>query len=351
MLRTRALDSETAAHALETIERNARLQAQIVEDILEVSRIITGKLRLSVGPVELAPILKAAIESVRLAVDAERIVLDVFLDPQTGLVSGDPERLQQVVWNLLSNAIKFTPEEGRVEVRLVHPSPHARILVKDTGKGIPPEFLPFVFDRFRQADSSTGRRFGGLGLGLAIVRHLVELHGGTVSAESSGEGKGATFLVELPEIAHQTAAKDRPRLPAPAPTSLPELNGLRVLIVDDDRDARRLFAEMLQHYGASVTTLASASGVLTALHKSSWDFLVSDIGMPDIDGYELINRVRGTDSSRHLPAIALSAYAREEDRNKALATGYQLHLSKPVEPAQLAAAIAGLMAKSGKAEA
>ena len=354
MLRTRALDSETAAQALETIERNARLQAQIIEDILEVSRIITGKLRLSVGPVELAPILEAAIESVRLAVDAKRIVLDVFLDPQAGLVSGDPERLQQVVWNLLSNAIKFTPEEGRVEVRLMHASPHARILVKDTGKGIPPEFLPFVFDRFRQADSSTGRRFGGLGLGLAIVRHLVELHGGTVSAESSGEGKGATFLVELPEIAHQTAAKDRPRqprLPAPAPTSLPELNGLRVLVVDDDRDARRLFAEMLQHYGASVTTLASASEVLAALHESSWDFLVSDIGMPDIDGYELINRVRGTDSSRHLPAIALSAYAREEDRKKALATGYQLHLSKPVEPAELAAAIAGLMAKAGKAEA
>jgi CheY-like chemotaxis protein len=304
--------------------------------------------------VELAPVLTASIESVRLAADAKRIVLDVVLDPDAGLVSGDPERLQQVVWNLLSNAIKFTPEGGRVEVRLVQASPHARSLVKDTGKGIPPEFLPFVFDRFRQADSSTGRRFGGLGLGLALVRHLVELHGGTVSAESQGEEKGAAFLVELPVIAHQTAAKEQPpepRLPAPAPIALPELKGLRVLVVDDDRDARRLFAEMLQHYGASVTALASASEVLTALHESSWDLLVSDIGMPGIDGYELINRIRGTDSSRGLPAIALSAYAREEDRKKALATGYQMHLSKPVEPLELATAIACLMDKGKKAEA
>jgi CheY-like chemotaxis protein len=350
MLRTRPLDPETSAHALETIERNARLQTQIIEDILEVSRIITGKLRLSVVPVELLPILEAAIDSVRLAAEAKGVRLHVFLDPQVGPVSGDPDRLQQVVWNLLSNALKFTPEGGRVEIRLIAQAPHARIVVKDTGQGIRPELLPFVFDRFRQGDSSTGRRYGGLGLGLAIVRHLVELHGGTVSAESAGEGTGATFLIELPLMALRTPSKIpllEYKTVASVPAFFPELKDLRILVVDDETDGRRLIAEMLQQYGASVTTFASASEVLKALPQSSWDFLVSDIGMPDVDGYELINRVRGTDAS-HLPAIALSAYAREEDRKKAVAAGYQMHLAKPVEPAELAAAIAGLVAKARK---
>jgi len=351
MLRTRALDPETSAQALETIERNARLQTQIIEDILEVSRIITGKLRLNVGPVELVPILEAAIDSMRLAADAKGIPLNVFLDPQVGPVSGDPDRLQQVVWNLLSNAIKFTPEGGTVEIRLMQQAPHALIVVKDTGKGIRRDLLPFVFDRFRQGDSSTGRRYGGLGLGLAIVRHLVELHGGTVSAESAGEGQGATFLIELPLVALRTPSKvplQEYKTIASVPPFVPELNGLRILVVDDDTDGRRLIAEMLQQHGASVTTFSSASELLNALPQSSWDFLVSDIGMPDVDGYELINRVRGTDASRHLPAIALSAYAREEDREKAVAAGYQMHLAKPVEPAELAAAIAGLVAQARK---
>jgi PAS domain S-box-containing protein len=354
MLRTRPLDPETSAQALETIERNARLQTQIIEDILEVSRIITGKLRLNVGPVELVPILEAAIDSVRLAADAKGIRLNVFLDPQVEPASGDPERLQQVVWNLLSNAIKFTPEGGTVEIKLMQQTPqasHARIVVKDTGNGIRPDLLPFVFDRFRQGDSSTGRRYGGLGLGLAIVRHLVELHGGTVSAESAGEGQGATFLIELPLIALRTPSKvpvQEPKTAAPVPAFVPELKGLRILVVDDDTDGRGLIAEMLQHYGASVTTFSSASELLNALPQSCWDFLVSDIGMPDIDGYELINRVRRTDAGHHLPAIALSAYAREEDRKKAVAAGYQMHLAKPVEPSELAAAIAGLVAKARK---
>ena len=351
MLRTRPLDPETSAQALETIERNARLQTQIIEDILEVSRIITGKLRLNVGPVELVPILEAAIDSMRLAADAKGIPLNVFLDPQVGPVSGDPDRLQQVVWNLLSNAIKFTPEGGTVEIRLMQQAPHALIVVKDTGKGIRTDLLPFVFDRFRQGDSSTGRRYGGLGLGLAIVRHLVELHGGTVSAESAGEGQGATFLIELPLVALRTPSKvplQEYKTVASVPAFVPELNGLRILVVDDDTDGRRLIAEMLQQHGASVTTFSSASELLNALPQSSWDFLVSDIGMPDVDGYELINRVRGTDATRHLPAIALSAYAREEDREKAVAAGYQMHLAKPVEPAELAAAIAGLVAQARK---
>jgi PAS domain S-box-containing protein len=351
MLRTRPLDPETSAQALETIERNARLQTQIIEDILEVSRIITGKLRLSVVQVELVPILEAAIDSVRLAADAKGIRLNVFFDPQVGPVSGDPDRLQQVVWNLLSNAIKFTSEGGLVEIKLIQQAPYAHIVVKDTGKGIRPELLPFVFDRFRQGDSSTGRMYGGLGLGLAIVRHLVELHGGTVSAESAGEGQGATFLIELPLVALRTPLKvPQPEhtTAEPVPALAPELNGLRILVVDDDTDGRRLIAEMLQHYGASVTTFASASEFLNALPQSSWDFLVSDIGMPDVDGYDLINRVRGADASRDLPAIALSAYAREEDRKKAEAAGYQMHLAKPVEPLELAAAIAGLVAKGRK---
>jgi CheY-like chemotaxis protein len=284
-----------------------------------------------------------------LAADARRIRLDSFLDSQVGSVSGDPDRIQQVVWNLLSNAIKFTPEGGRVEIRLVQQAPHARIVVKDTGKGIPPELLPFVFERFRQGDSSTGRRYGGLGLGLAIVRHLVELHGGTVTAESAGEGQGAAFLIELPLIEHRTPSKvpsQEYKTAVPVPALVPELNGLRILVVDDDGDGRRLIAEMLQHYGASVTSFASASELLNALPQSSWDFLISDIGMPDVDGYELINRVRAVDAGRNLPAIALSAYAREEDRNKAMAAGYQTHLAKPVEPAELASAIAGLVAKA-----
>jgi len=345
------LDAQSAARAVEVIERNAEAQKQLIDDILDVSRIITGKLALESAPVEPAAVVAAAVESVRPAAQAKRITLNVLAHEETGLVSGDATRLRQVVWNLLTNAVKFTPEGGRVEVRVGREGSSARVVVSDTGSGIPSEFLPYVFDRFRQADATTTRKKGGLGLGLAIVRHLVELHGGTVSAESEGVGRGTTFTVTLPladapvqmgravEGARAPREERRPR-GAGRPASL---EGLRVLVVEDEPDAREFFASVLEKGGAEVLTAATADEALRLLRGRRPDVLVSDIGMPGEDGYALIRKVRQFgDGSRDIPAVALTAYARESDKEKAIGAGFQAHLTKPVEPDELREVVAGV---------
>jgi PAS domain S-box-containing protein len=340
--------------ALNTIQRNAHLQSQLIDDILDVSRIITGKLRLEVRPVELSFVIEAAIESVLPAAEAKQIRLQRVLDSGTSFVSGDPNRLQQVIWNLLTNAIKFTPRNGRVQVRLERVDSHVELIVTDTGPGIKPEALPFIFDRFRQEDSTTTRRHGGLGLGLAIVRHLVEMHGGTVEVESSGNGAGATFTVKLPLIAtrsahlmpdqrkegvHPTASTSGVSFDCP-----PELEGLHVLVVDDEEDTRYLVSSILEQCAARVSTAASAEEGLAALKRLRPDVLLSDLGMPVEDGYSLIMKVRALppDEGGRTPAAALTAYARVEDRMKVLRSGFQIHLPKPVEPAELVTVVASL---------
>jgi PAS domain S-box-containing protein len=341
--------------AIETIERNAKSQAQIINDILDVSRIITGKLRLEVRPVEPASVIQAAVETVRPAAEAKDIRIQMVLDSGAGLVPGDPDRLQQVVWNLLSNAIKFTPKGERVQVRLERVDSHVEIVVSDTGKGISPELLPYVFERFRQDDSSTTRQYGGIGLGLAIVRHLVELHGGTVYAHSEGEGKGSSFTVVLPIMPGQIRSSDHEADYAKQNESLsihslPVLDGLRVLIVDDEADARVLLKEMLAPCGAEIIDCASAAEALEAIKHSKPDIIVSDIGMPVEDGYTLIRKVRALapEAEGMIPAIALTAYARSEDRIRALVAGYQAHVPKPVDLTELAAVIASLVGRTGK---
>ncbi|UBF23819.1 response regulator [Kovacikia minuta CCNUW1] len=361
ILQTTQQDEAKTQYALETIERNAKLQAQLVEDLLDVSRILRGKLSLNTGPVGLPFTIKAALETVRLAAEAKSIQIQVILEPNVGQVLGDSSRLQQVVWNLLFNAVKFTPPGGRVEVRLEqvgnegvngwtggrveeNPSPHrpihsyAQITVSDTGKGISPDFLPYVFDYFRQADGSTTRRFGGLGLGLAIVRHLVELHGGTIQADSAGEGQGATFTVKLPIMIAPKPNQDDTLSQAGSDFNF---NGLQVLFVDDDRDSRELISFLLEQHGAKVIEVASASEALHSLEQAEFDLLISDVGMPDMDGYTLVQEVRtkASERSRTIPAIALTAYAGEIDQQQALAAGFQQHITKPVEPETLMRAI------------
>ncbi|MBD0361817.1 MAG: GAF domain-containing protein [Coleofasciculus sp. C3-bin4] len=357
LLRSRKFDEKATDRALETIERNAKLQTQLIEDLLDVSRILRGKLVLNVCPVNLVTTIEAALETVRLAAQAKEIQIQTLLAPNVGLVSGDSNRLQQVVWNLLSNAVKFTPAGGRVEVRLekvgeglqvegsttkVQPSTqYAQIQVSDTGKGITPEFLPHVFEYFRQENSTTTRQFGGLGLGLAIVRYLTELHGGSVLAESPGEGLGATFTVRLPlRVADAEATQDEAQ-----PDCSANLSGLRVLVVDDEADIRELVAFILEQSGAEVTVTASAEEALIALNQSVPDVLLSDIGMPEVDGYMLMRQVRALSPERggRLPAIAFTAYAGEYNQQQALAAGFQLHISKPVEPEKLVSAIASLV--------
>jgi PAS domain S-box-containing protein len=351
ILRSNRVDEATMNRALETIERNARSQAELINDLLDISRIIIGKIRLNVQMVELLPVIEAAIDTVRPAADAKNIRLQSVLDPAAGPVLGDSERLQQIVWNLLSNAIKFTPKRGRVQVCLQRINSHVEIIVTDTGQGISAEFLPYVFDRFRQADSSITRSFGGLGLGLAIVRQLVELHGGTVHAESPGEGQGATFTVKLPLMAIGPKAIEPERVHPAAGGSVPfdcspGLDGLRILIVDDDADIRALLIYTLEVCGAEVMAAASADEAISALTASSppMDILISDIGMPDEDGYALLRRVRALEPENggRIPAIALTAYARTQDRRAALLAGFQSHVAKPVEPAELIAVIANL---------
>ncbi|HEY9691170.1 MAG TPA: PAS domain S-box protein [Oculatellaceae cyanobacterium] len=352
LLRTRTFDQKTSARALETIDRNTKSLAQLIEDVLDVSRIITGKLQLKTNPIELVPVIEAAIETLQAAANAKGITIECLLNP-TGKVLGDPNRLQQVAWNLLSNAVKFTPQGGRVEVRLEQIHSHVHIKIIDTGKGIKSEFLPYVFERFRQADNSITRLYGGLGLGLAIVRHLVELHGGTVHAESEGEGKGATFVVILPAIAHHhhqvkpQRSKNEQTLDLSLPTdnvSFSLLCGLHILVVDDEPDARELLIAILGDYGAEVTAASSASEAFELLQKLQPNVLVSDIGMPEEDGYALIRKIRALhpEQGGKIPAIALTAYARTEDRTQAILAGFQLHIPKPVNPSELATMIANL---------
>jgi PAS domain S-box-containing protein len=335
---------------LDTIERNARAQAKIVEDLLDMSRIISGKVRLDVQPLDITKIIRAAIETVQAAADTRGVRLIAVLDPLVGEVKGDPNRLQQVLWNLLSNAVKFTPKGGRIQVALQRVNSHLEISVNDSGEGIAPEFLPFVFDRFRQMDSSITRRHGGLGLGLSIVKQLVDLHGGSAHVSSPGLGKGSTFTVSLPFVVLHPESRPEerrhPRALSGAPSKAPDtdLKDLRVLAVDDDPDARALLKRLLEDRGAAVATAGSVSEGLDLLDRQTFDVLVSDIGMPDEDGYAFIRRVRARPAGKgnDLPALALTAYARSEDRMQAIAAGFQMHLSKPVETAELVIMLASL---------
>ncbi|OLE54837.1 MAG: hypothetical protein AUG51_05700 [Acidobacteria bacterium 13_1_20CM_3_53_8] len=353
LLRSGNLGEGLSAQALEVIERNARTQAQLIEDILDVSRVITGKLNLSVQPVELSTIIGSAVSTVRPAVEAKAIDLRLNLDARAGIISGDPTRLQQVIWNLLSNAVKFTPQGGRIEVSLERSGLCVQVRVSDTGCGINRNFLPFVFDRFRQADSSTTRMHSGLGLGLAIVRHVVEMHGGTVEAESEGEGKGATFTVCLPVMALRERVSEVDMLweENATRTEIQEsasLAGVRVLVVDNERDARAMIHAGLEEYGAQVHEAASVTEALEILAREKIDVLVSDIGMPVRDGYEMIRLVRGIeakDGVQTLPAIALTAYTGEEAVRLSLSAGYQMHMAKPVELNKLAEAVAQMKSK------
>jgi CheY-like chemotaxis protein len=342
--------TEELEQGLETIERNARVQAQIIEDLLDMSRIISGKVRLDVQRVDLPAVVAEAIETVRVSASAKGVRLQTIIDPVNAPVTGDPNRLQQVFWNLLSNAIKFTPKGGRIQVLLERVDSHVEVSIIDTGEGISPEFLPYIFDRFQQADASTTRRHGGLGLGLAIVKQLVELHGGSVRVKSSGTGKGATFIVSLPltvlhpleepwERVHpQSKPRDLPSIPAIS------LNNVSVLVIDDELDARNLLKLLLESAGAVVYLAQSAEQGMEHLLTKSVDVLICDIGMPDVDGYSLMRRIRALDDSQksEVAAVALTAYARLEDRTEAMSAGFQNHLPKPVEPAELLAVVHSL---------
>jgi PAS domain S-box-containing protein len=351
LLRSGGIGEVMAARALESIERNAEAQRQLVDDILDVSSIISGKLRLDVRPISIVSVVESAVDAVRPAADAKRIELRVVIGTRMGAINGDPDRLRQVVWNLLSNAVKFTPEGGRVEVGAERREGVVRVVVSDTGRGIEPDFLPHVFDRFRQADASTTRTHGGLGLGLSIVRHIVEMHGGSVAAESAGAGLGATFAVTLPTepmpSASGTASVEAARRVVECP---PSLEGLHILVLDDEADTCEVVAAVLTKCGARVTTATSAAEALEAIAAADFDLIISDIGMPGVDGYEFIRRVRAREresGARHTPAIALTAYAREEDRRRAFRAGFQMHLAKPVEPDELTAVVASF---SGRTE-
>lgn len=343
LLQTGKLNAERQSEALATIERNAKLQSQLIEDLLDISRIMQGKLTLNAAAVSLTFVIPAALETVRLAAEAKNIEIALDIDPEIAAVSGDAARLQQVVWNLLSNAVKFTPNGGQVTVELRQIDGQAQIRVTDTGKGINPQFLPHVFEYFRQEDGSTTRKFGGLGLGLAIVRQIVELHGGTVQAESQGEGQGATFIVQLPTMQQTTLSAFEP-IQSQIDAGLP-LAGIQVLLVDDEPDTREFQAFLLSQSGARVTAVASGQEALQALEQSIPDVLVSDIGMAQMDGYLLIEllRSRPLNQGGMIPAIALTAYAAESDRQRAIGAGFQAFLSKPVEPEELLRAIATLL--------
>jgi len=356
MLRRGQLDQPTQASALETIERNAKAQAKLIEDLLDTSRVITGKLTLDLHSTEIAPIVASAVNTLRPAADSKNIQIETHFDSQTWLVMADTNRLQQVVWNLLSNAIKFTPDNGKIMVTLEHTKSEAELSISDSGEGIEPDFLPFVFERFRQADGSKTRRHGGLGLGLAIVRSIVELHGGTVAAESEGRGLGATFRVKLPLLSLDRSADSIGLFRKQHELSTqqwldcpPQLEGVRVLVVDDDRDTRTVLAALLSQCDAKVVTAASAAEALTEINRQKPDVLVSDVGMPGEDGYALIGKIRKQESEhgeKNMPALALTAYAKAEDRLRALSAGYHAHLSKPVEPAEFALMVANLLGRT-----
>lgn len=350
LLRQREVTPEDRVRGLEAIDRNVRAQAQIVSDLLDMSRIISGKIHLEVQLISLHEVIHNAIEAVRASADAKKIRIGTLLDSSVGFVRGDPNRLQQILWNLLSNALKFTPVGGRVQVILERVNSHVELVVEDTGIGIAPEFLPYVFERFRQADAALTRRHGGLGIGLSIVKTLVELHGGSVRVKSAGENQGASFAIALPvsHVSEQDVERSQ-RLPVLADPleaiELPRLDGTNLLVVDDEPDGRQLMVRVLEGRGARVTAVARGAEALELLRKHSFDILVSDIGMPDLDGYELMRRVRELDSTRPgpIPAIAVTAYARAEDRQRSLLAGYQMHLAKPIEARELVAGIASLL--------
>ncbi|GBE92205.1 hybrid sensor histidine kinase/response regulator [Nostoc cycadae] len=351
LLRKRNLNEAASDRALETIERNAELQVQLIDDLLDISRILRGKLSLNLENVNLISTIESALETVQLAAEAKSIQIQLHLDATIGQVKGDSGRLQQVVWNLLSNAVKFTPDGGQVTVDLKQIDSQVQIQIQDTGKGISPEFLPYVFEYFRQADSSITRRSGGLGLGLAIVRQLVELHGGRVWAESPGEEQGATFTVCLPaQPQNRELATEETKIPGNsyplAMLSLP-LEGIKVLVVDDDADTREFLAFFLEQQGAIVTAAHSAHAALESIAQSLPDLLLSDLGMPDVDGYALIRKLRSLPNHQggQIPAIALTAYAAETTQQLVFAAGFQLHIAKPADPVKLIAAIAGLIQK------
>ncbi|HZJ71942.1 MAG TPA: ATP-binding protein, partial [Planctomycetota bacterium] len=352
MLRGGRVDQATVMRGLEVIERNVRAQAQLIEDLLDVSRIITGKLRVDLRPIDLGQVVEAGLEPVRPSAEAKDVRIVVEPPGERARVLGDPDRLQQVVWNLASNAVKFTPKGGHVEIRVRRGEAHWELSVSDSGRGIGPEFLPYVFERFRQADSTSTRKFGGLGLGLAIVRHLVELHGGSVRAESGGHDHGATFTVQLPLLAGETAENGERTGASKAGDERAgpvHLGGLRVTVVDDETDVRDFLATSLRALGADVTALASAEEALVSVQQRPPDVLVSDIAMPDHDGYSLIRRLRALPADRggRLPAVALTAFAKGEDASRVLAAGFQVHMPKPVDPGHLAEVVARLAGPAG----
>jgi PAS domain S-box-containing protein len=355
MLRHGKRSEGDLSKGLETIERNARAQTQLVEDLLDMSRILSGKIRLDVQTCEPVGFIEAALDTIRPAAAAKGIRLETLLDSTAGPVSGDPGRLQQVMWNLLSNAIKFTARGGKVQVLLERVNSHLEISVADTGMGIQPEFVPFVFDRFRQADASTTRRHGGLGLGLSIVKHLVELHGGSVRVASPGADQGTTFTVHLPVIVVHRSLQGGARLHPTASASVAspfaaiDLENVNVLVVDDEPDARELIRHVLESCSAHVRTAGSAEEAIGLFNQSKPDVLVSDIGMPEVDGYELLRRIRAVERERggRVPAVALTAFARSEDRTRALRAGYLVHVAKPVDPSELIATIASALGQTG----
>jgi PAS domain S-box-containing protein len=355
MLGSGRLDRENSKHALDVIERNAWAQKQIIEDILDVSRVITGKLQLNRSPVDLVAVVDAALDAVRPAMEAKEIKIETIINASLRVISGDPDRLQQVVWNVLSNAAKFTPNGGSIEISVNQTDTHVLIQVMDSGPGIDPDFLPHVFERFRQADGSTTRTHGGLGLCLAIVRHLVELHGGTIAVENRKSGVGAIFTIRLPlpsgELRNETLANAAAAFKDAQPDQ-PNLDGLHVLIVEDETDALDLITVELAQHGAKVKGVTNAEDALAALEQEKFDVLISDIGMPKMDGYELIRRIRkqeqGTDS--RLPAVALTAYARVQDRMQAIMAGFSTHVAKPVEANELVTVVASLAGRLGEKE-
>jgi CheY-like chemotaxis protein len=355
VLRDGPRDAQTIARAVDTIDRSAILQARLIEDLLDVSRIVSGRFRLAIERMDLAAIIGPAVETVRAAAENRAITVTTALDPATGPVLGDATRLQQVVWNLLSNAVRFTPAGGRVTVGLRRVGPEAELTVADTGRGMAPGLLPRVFDRFRQGESGTMRSHGGLGLGLSIARQIVELHGGTIRAQSPGEGRGATFTVCLP-LAASGAVRPGPVPPRARPSgpgrpTTRRLENVDVLVVDDDAETREVLKVALGFEGARVTTVPSVAEAVAAIERRWPDVLVSDIGMPGEDGYDLIRRVRGLEAARgrHIPAIALTAYAAAEDRRRTLHAGFDSHVAKPVEASAFAPLIASLLPRERRA--
>src|SRR5262245_1638732 len=357
MLRAGLLTGEKQSRALDTVSRNLTSLTQIVEDVLDVSRIVSGKVRLDVQSVELPAVIETAVRTMRPTADAKGVRLDRVVDPRTPAVSGDPERLQQILWNLLSNAVKFTNRGGHVQVRLERVRSHVEITVGDTGIGMPADFLPHVFERFRQADAGISRAHGGLGLGLAITRHLVELHGGRISVASEGPGRGSTFRIELPVRSILVGGPlQEPQDAEPPDVSgsitVPQLRGVRILAVDDDRDTLALIREILETTGATVVTADSGEQALESLSRNRPDVLLTDLAMPQMNGYQLIDRVRRSEQPeiRRIPAVAFTAYARSEDRTKALRSGFHMHLAKPIDSGELMAAMAALAKRSDDGE-